>query len=360
VTSVLLLSRYDRLGASSRLRFFDFVPALRAAGFTVTAVPFLDDEYLRGLYAGKSPEPRAIAAAYLRRAATLWRAGRHDLVWLEKEALPWLPAGLERWLLGHAPYVMDIDDAWFHRYGLHRNPVVRRALGSKLERLAGNARLVLAGSPYLVDWARAAGAPAVSLLPTVVDLDRYPPPRPLAVAEPLTIGWMGTPSNRRHLDLVAGALSRLGALCGRSLRLQVVGVADVQIPGIEVVCTPWREESEVEDLAGFAIGVMPLPDAPWERGKCGYKLIQYMAAGRPVVASPVGVNVELVRNGVNGFLAADEQAWVEALLRLVGDADLRSRLGAAGRRLVEESYSLQAVAPRLAGALSGAGRRDSS
>ncbi len=351
MTAILMLSRYDRLGASSRLRFFDFLPALRAAGFSVTVAPLLDGDYLRAVYAGRRPDPAAIAAAYLHRVAVLLRAGRHDLVWLEKEALPWLPAGIEAQLLGRVPYVMDIDDAWFHRYALHRSGVVRRLLGSKLEHLARNAALVAAGSPYLADWARAAGARSVLALPTVLDLERYPSCAPSAWPDradgSLTVGWMGTPATRRYLDLIAGAFARLGARLGGTLRLRVVGAADVRIPGVEVVCVPWHEESEVAELAGFDVGVMPLPDAPWERGKCGYKLIQYMACARPVVASPVGVNVDLVTDGENGFLAADEDAWVEALVRLAADPALRIRLGMAGRRRVEAGYSLQSITPRL-------------
>lgn len=348
--SILLLSRYDRLGASSRLRLFAYAPALRAAGFTVTEAPLLGDGYLRRLYAGRKPKALSLAAAYARRAADLLTARRHDLVWLEKEALPWLPVGLERLLAGSTPIVMDIDDAWFHRYGLHRRAAVRRLLGDKLETLARHARLVVAGSPHLADWACAAGAPAVLMLPTVVDLDRYPPPTlpPAASAgRPFTVGWMGTPATRPYLDLVADALRRLDG----AVRFEVVGAEGVDIPGVDVACRPWREAEEAAALTGFDAGIMPLPDGSWERGKCGYKLIQYMAAGRPVVASPVGVNTDIVRDGVNGFLATDEDGWVAALSRLAADPGLRADMGAAGRRAVEEHYCLQATAPRLVAAL---------
>jgi glycosyltransferase involved in cell wall biosynthesis len=353
VPSILLLSRYDRLGASSRLRLFAYAPALRAAGFTVTEAPLLGDDYLRGLYAGRRPDVLSLAAAYARRAADLLAARRHDLVWVEKEALPWLPAGLERLLAGAVPTVMDIDDAWFHRYGLHRSAAVRRLLGGKLEDIARHARLVVAGSPHLADWARAAGARAVLMLPTVIDLDRYPaaaPPPPVPAARPFTVGWMGTPATRPYLDLAAGALRRLGG----AVRLEVVGAEGVEIPGVDVTCRPWREAEEAAVLAGFDAGIMPLPDGPWERGKCGYKLIQYMAAGRPVVASPVGVNSDIVADGVNGFLAADEDGWVAALSRLAADPGRCAAMGAAGRRTVEERYCLQVTAPRLVAALAGA------
>jgi len=356
VTAVLLLNRYDRLGASSRLRFLDFLPALERAGLTVTAAPLFDDSYLRDLYAGRRQSPARLAAAYARRIGRMLDARRFDLVWLEKEALPWLPAGIERALLGRVPYVMDLDDAWFHRYGLHRAAPVRAVLGRKLESLARHARLVVAGNAHLADWARTSGARSVVEIPTVIDLDRYPPPVPPVGERPFTVGWMGSPSSAAYLNQAAEALAALGG----HARLLLVGAHGAEPPGladrITIQHEPWSEERETALLARFDAGIMPLADGPWERGKCGYKLIQYMAAGLPVVASPVGVNTVLVRDGENGFLAADPAQWTAALTRLAADPALRARLGAAGRRLVEERYSLQAVAPRLAGTLMGAAR----
>ncbi|MCW2240833.1 glycosyltransferase family 4 protein [Azospirillum canadense] len=357
--SVLMLSRYGRLGASSRLRFLAYLPALRDAGFRVTEAPLLDDEYLRRLYGGGPADRRRIAAAYARRVAALRASRRHDLVWLEKEALPWLPFAAEAAAgLGRVPYVMDIDDAWFERYAGHRLAPVRALLGGKFATLARNARIVLAGNPYLADWARGAGCPDVRLLPTVVDPARYPLlPFPGTSDGPATVGWIGSPSTARYLGMVGGALARLGT----AVRLRVIGASEATLPAplpVPAACVPWREESETEELGHVDIGIMPLPDSPWERGKCGYKLIQYMAAGRPVVASPVGVNTSLVRHGVNGFLAEGEDAWADALGRLAADSELRARMGAAGRRLVEERYALPVTAPQLAAALrDGAGPR---
>lgn len=346
--SILMLTRYGRLGASSRLRFLAYLPALRDIGFRVTEAPLLDDDYLRRLYDGERADRRRIAAAYARRAAALRSSRRYDLIWLEKEALPWLPFGAEAAAgLGRVPYVMDIDDAWFERYAGHRWAPVRALLGGKFATLARNARIVLAGNPYLADWARGAGCADVRILPTVVDAARYPVlPFPAAAGSPAIVGWIGSPSTARYLGMVGGALARLGT----AVRLRVVGASDLALP-VPATCVPWREESETEELGRIDVGIMPLPDSPWERGKCGYKLIQYMAAGRPVVASPVGVNTSLVQHGVNGFLAEGEDAWADALGRLAADPELRARMGAAGRRLVEKRYALPVTAPRLAAAL---------
>lgn len=341
MVSVLLLCRYDRLGASSRLRFLDFVKPLAERGIAVTPLPFFDDAYLRALYAGQKPDPLKLARAYTRRLGGLFRARRFDVVWLEKEALPWLPVWVEKAFLRDTPYVMDIDDAWYLRYA------ARRLLKEKFARLARGAAVVAAGNPYLAAWAEGCGAVDTAVVPTVIDIGRYPRTPPAANPLPV-IGWMGTPSSAGYLHSVAAALARMD---GRA-RLRVVGIGPADLPpGLRADCAPWSEDGEVAELAGFDIGIMPLPDTPWERGKCGYKLIQYMALGRPVVASPVGVNTEIVRDGENGLLATGNAEWEGALNRLVSDSGLRAAMGNAGRATVEARYTLQAVLPQLEGIL---------
>lgn len=342
---VTLLCRYSRLGASSRLRFLDYLPALRQRGIRVTVAPFFDDAYLAAYYAGRR-DLAAVLRAYGRRFATLLRPGPADLLWIEKEALPWLPGGLERLLVRGRPCVLDFDDAWYLRYA--GVPLLRHKWAGLLPRAA----LVIAGSSALRDWAEANGAPRTELIPTVIDLARYPlaPPPDNGV---FTIGWIGTRSTLPHLAGAAEALARVCA--GGRARLRLIANAPIELPGVPVEFIPWREDAEAELLAGIDAGIMPLPDEPWERGKCAYKLIQYMAAGRPVVASPVGANAEVVVDGETGFLATTPGDWAAALERLRGDAALRAAMGAAGRRRVEDRYCLQVQADRLAAALRQAG-----
>lgn len=345
MTSVLLLCRYDRCGASSRVRFFQYVQLLEARGFRITIAPFFDDAYLTALYEGRQAGLRRIAAYYARRLRWLRAVDGYDVVWLEKEALPWSPAWLEGWWLRRVPYVMDLDDAWFHRYGLHDFWIVRALLGDKLERVARRARTVVTGNGYLESWARCTGADEVVRIPTAVEADHYsgqsPPTR-----ETFTIGWIGQPLTAVYLEVVAEALRWVGG--DPSARVRVVGADNVRLAGVRVEHRPWSEAHEVAEIEAFDVGIMPLPQTPWEEGKCGYKLIQYMAAARPVVASPVGVNRDLVRHGVNGYLAETTEEWVDALLRLRSDRDLRARMGLAGRRMVEAHYSVSKVVGRLA------------
>lgn len=270
-------------------------------------------------------------------------------MWIEKEALPWLPAAIEIgfFRIAGVPIVLDYDDAIFHAYDRHRNPLVRALLGAKIDRVMQAADLVSVGNPYLGARARAAGARRIAELPTVVDLRHYPTdPRRPSADEPLTIGWIGSPITSPYLERLRPALAALAARI--PVRLLLIGAAPTALAGFPVERVAWSEASETAEIARCDVGVMPLPDLPWERGKCGYKLIQFMAASLPVVASPVGVNRDIIIAGETGFLAERDADWVEALTHLQRDPDLRRRMGAAGRRRVEESYSLAAVAPRFA------------
>jgi glycosyltransferase involved in cell wall biosynthesis len=340
---VLALTRYDRLGASSRVRTLQYLPALAAAGIEVEVQPLLSERYLRRLYAAAGRPWRQVVAGYAARLAALAGAGRHRLLWIEKELFPGLPAWAESALSGAGwPLVADYDDA-VHLHYTQRQGLAGRLLGDKIGAVMRAAAVVVCGNEFLADHARAAGARDVRVLPSVVDLDRYRVAAPPAGGR-FVVGWIGSPSTVAYLDRVLPALRELGA--ERPLQLRVVG-ARYAAAGVDVDCRPWSEDTEVAEIQGFDVGIMPLHDSPWERGKCGFKLIQCMACGKPVVASPVGVNSRIVTPGVNGFLAAGDDEWAEALRRLAADAKDRQALGSAARETVERGYSLQVAAPRL-------------
>jgi glycosyltransferase involved in cell wall biosynthesis len=344
---VLLLSRYGRMGASTRVRSLQYLPHLTAAGIEVTVSPLLGDGYLRDRYAGRRRRPGRIAAAYLRRLAALPGAGRYDVVWLEYELWPWVPALGEEVLAGlGVPYVADYDDAVFHRYEAARCPLTRAVLGGKMDRVMRRAAAVTAGNRYLAARAREAGARRVEVVPSVVDLGRYVPGEGGAPGGPVVLGWIGSPTTAKYMAGIADALREVCR--GGRARVVMVGAGPVDLEGVPLEVRPWAEETEVEEIRRFDVGLMPLADTPWERGKCGYKLIQYMGCARPVVASPVGVNREIVEEGENGFLAASPGDWVRHLRRLCEDAELRARLGRAGRERVRERYSLGVTAPVVA------------
>lgn len=348
---VAAFTKYDREAASTRQRVLQYLPYLAAAGIEVAVHPLLDDAYVRALASGAGPSRAAIAAAYARRFAQLLKV-EADRIWVYAELFPWLPAPFERLAFrSGAPLIYDFDDAFFHPYDDHPRPLVRRLLGGKLKPLIRGAASVCAGNDYLKDYADRAGASAI-VLPTVVDIDRYVPAATRPGRAP-TIGWIGSPSTWKF---VRPLLPLLASLCrDHGLRFAAVGAgagaAGDRFAGLDLI--DWSEDGEIAAVQAMDIGIMPLPDEPWARGKSGYKLVQYMACGLPVVASPVGVNTTIVRDGETGLLATDTGQWGQALTRLIDDHQLRSTMGRAGRARAVQSYSLQAHAPRLIAAIRG-------
>ena len=346
---VLMLSRYGRLGASSRLRTFQYVPWLESAGIQITLAPLHSDAYVANLQRGIR-NPMQVMGDYAARIRILMNRGKFDLLWIEKEILPWLPYGVEKMLLPQSvPYVLDYDDAVFHSYDEHGNPLVKELLAPKHPKMMQRAALVVAGNAYLADFARQAGAPHVALIPTVIDLARYPSPatkRP--DGELPCVGWIGQRATAHFLAPYAPLFNRLST--DGLARFAAIGIDTAKL-GLPMASVPWAEETEVASIAGLDVGIMPLLDGYFERGKCGYKLIQYMACGLPVVASPVGVNRQIVEHGVNGFLAETPVQWEQALRTLLADSNLRQRMGHAGRQKVVREYCLQATAPVISGLL---------
>lgn len=354
---VLFLTRYGRLGASSRQRCFLYLEALNAAGIGGDVCPFLGDDYVCRLNSGLPIGIARILRAYARRLMVLLRARRYDLLWVEKEALPWLPAWPELALFRMAATrtIVDYDDALFHAYDQHRSAVVRGLLGFKIDRIMSAADLVVVGNSYLGRRAKAAGARAVAEIPTVVDVKCYLERRfasPRAAAR-FNIGWIGSSLTSSYLEMLRPALSELASRL--PLRIILIGAAEGVLAGLPVERVPWSLKTEATELARFDVGLMPIPDRPWERGKCGYKLIQYMASALPVVASPVGANREIVVSGETGFLAETDDEWLASLSRLYHDPKLRHTMGAAGRQRAIAKYSLMAVAPGLIDLFQGVG-----
>lgn len=341
---VLLFSRYQNLGASSRLRSLQFISLLSKYGVYVTVSSLFSDDYVEALYAHRKRKA-IIILAYLRRIWTARTIGRYDVIWIEKELFPYLPAWLERLLsFLNIPYLVDYDDAIFHRYDHHNNALVRLMLGKKIKTVMACSAVVSVGNNYLKAYALAAGAKQIAKIPTVVDLNKYFLRKLDAdlterASIPVTIGWIGSPQTSRYLNIVSEAIRNTCRESGA--RFVAVGASYNDVVGIGGKTLAWTEEGEVEAISSFDIGIMPLPDEPFERGKCAYKIIQYMACGIPVVASPVGVNAELVLPGENGFLASNHGDWEGALKELIESPQMRMEMGLNGRLMVEKEYNLE-------------------
>lgn len=363
VIKVLALTKYGRLGASSRMRTLQYMPWFQQAGLQVTVQPLLSDELLQARYE-RGGYGLSLLQAYAHRLSALMTRQKFDVVWIEKEALPWWPLWMELSLLGGVPYVLDYDDAIFHNYDQHIYTWVRRMFGRRLDGLMTQAALVVGGNNYLANRARDAAAPRVKVVPTVIDLVRYPYPFHASATAPKAflktddlprIVWIGSPLTVHYLQLLREPLLALARR--QPFILRVIGGGAVDLPGVPVEVVQWAENTEVKNISDCDVGVMPLLDSSWERGKCGYKLIQYMACGLPVVASNVGVNAEIVQHGENGFLVNTPDEWVTALSNLLGDKSLSTQMGLAGRQQVEHSYCIQKTGPRMAALLRSVAER---
>lgn len=342
---VLALTKYDGSVASSRQRFVQFFAALRARGAELIHLPLWSRAHVDRTFAGASVDVIDEAVSYAARVAALAEV-KADVWWIEGELLPFVPATLEPRAPRGVRVVVDYDDAVFHKYDLHRRPFVRGLLSRKIDDVMRASDVVVAGNDFIAARAVAAGGADVRVVPTVVDADVYVA-RTLSRGPVFNIGWIGTPHTARYLRAIEQPLR---ALVGEGARLHLVGV-DRPPFDIEARCTPWRQDHEVDDIASFDVGIMPLADTPWERGKCGYKLIQCMAAGVPVVASDVGVNGNVV--GAAGFVVHDDVEWAAALRRLRDDEGLWRKCSLAGRARVAEQFSRAAVVARVVDAVLG-------
>ena len=336
---ILLLAKGSRINPATRYRFLQYEPFWKSHGFEMDCKPLFDDDFyrLKRNLSGPSSYLKLInkTTHYLsRRTKDVETASDYDLVLLENQVFPYEQGGLDKRLLELNPKtILEFDDAIYLTF-LHDR---------KLRSLLKQVRRVIVGNRYLAEFARHFSE-KVSIVPTVIDTDKYPA-HPKPREKRTVIGWIGLPVNLPNLDIVGQALSKLAEEF--PIELRVVSSIPHVLPHVPCSFVPWSLEGESRSLHDFDIGIMPLPDNEWSRGKCGAKLLQYMAAGRPTVGTPVGVNADIIRDGETGFWATTPNDWYRALRKLVADPEQAAAMGRAGREKVERDYSLKVWGPRL-------------
>jgi glycosyltransferase involved in cell wall biosynthesis len=328
-----------------RYRLEQWAPLLASSGVSVTYSAFLSPSDFDLLYEpGRiARKGLAVLTGYAGRLRLLRTLGRFDVAYVYREAALLGSAWLEALIARRCPIVFDFDDAIY----LSATSDANRAFGflkrpGKVAALCKLASAVTVGNDTLAAFARCHAA-RVEVIPSTIDTDIYrvvhrdTNPRPV-------IGWTGSPTTAGYLLALGPVLRRLRER--HDFELRVIG-ATVTIDGLDVRCLPWRAETEADDLRPIDVGLMPLTDDDWARGKCALKALQYMGLGIPPVVSPIGASAVIVRDGVNGFHAASGDAWVNGLSTLLGDPVLRARLGAAARETVQDHYAARVHAPRL-------------
>jgi glycosyltransferase involved in cell wall biosynthesis len=353
---VLALSPIPEEGAGCRFRIAQFIPYLKSVGIEVTlsslfTPDFFDLVYKPGNYLRKAV---TFAGLSIKRLDLLRDVSRFDLVFIYREIFPIGPALIERLLTsgGRPPVIFDFDDAIFLPSVSDANRLIAALKQPhKVQTIIRHSDQVIVGNPFLAAYAQRFNS-AVATIPTCVDTSRFVPSSDAlsnngsgASREPI-VGWIGSPTTAGYIRNLADVLRRVHDRHPFLLRVSGAG-QPLALPGVHVENPDWALDREVQLFNTCDIGVYPLTDNEWSKGKCGFKAIEFMACGVPVVASAVGVNRDIIQDGVNGFLASTEDEWVEKLARLLSDVELRRRFALAGRRTIEERYSLDVNAPRL-------------
>lgn len=354
---VLFLVPYPSEGASNRIRVEQFIPYLNSKGIATRIRPFVNKRFYSILYLPhRYPEKIFwFILCTFNRFFDIVRALRYDVIFIHREAYPLGKAIIESILhLIDKPIIYDFDDAIFLPNTSEHNLYIEKLKNPhKTERIVGMSRQVIAGNNYLGSYALRYNK-NVLIIPSSVDTEKYGPLISNKKREKVVIGWIGSDTTRRFLRDIERAL---GELYNRypSVLVKIVGLSPFNSSLKNIINKKWALKDEVADLQSFDIGIMPMPDNEWTRGKCGFKALLCMSCGVPVVAASAGVNTDIIKDGENGFLAADNSDWVEKLSLLVEDSDLRRRIGAKGRETVEKFYSLRVNAPKFASVITGVG-----
>ena len=332
---------------SQRFRFEQYLDALKREGNTLRLEPFLPPHRWRLFYQRGYTRARLgmIVGGFARRIGLMLSAGRYDYVLIHREAAPVGPPVIE-WFLAKVlrkKVIYDFDDAIWMTDKVSES-MIERILSwrSKVSSICRWSHKVSCGNEYLRRYALRFNANAV-LNPTTVDTEglHNPSRQQPAVKDStqIVIGWTGSHSTLKYLYLLRNVLARVQQKFPETTLLVIADrPPEMQLPNL--IFRAWSPETEISDLMTSDIGIMPLPDDEWSKGKCGFKALQYMALGLPAVASAVGVNSTIIRHMENGCLCNTEDEWVDVLGKLIANADLRKRLGRAGRQMVIDRYSV--------------------
>lgn len=343
---------------SSRYRVYQYLPYLRQAGFEATVLPAIPEPWFSLGYYAHSKLIRSLyyGLEVLGNLVRLRKSRSYDVVFVQKGILSTHLRGFERFLEEvESRLVFDLDDLVYGRSVVEfGQPLFKKWQDlSQTEKISARSRAVVAGNSYLKTLALRHNR-NVHWVPTPVDTERFRPAaqKPESAREEIVIGWIGIGGGVAYVRLLERVFQELSRK--HRIRLKLITRPDknpLRMDGVSVRLVPWSREHEVEEMGEFDIGIMPLPDDEWVRGKCGFKLLQYMAMGIPGVSSRLGVNPEIVEEGVDGFLAGEPEEWVEKLSRLIEDSNLRREMGKRAREKAVEKYSLNKWSPVLAGIL---------
>ncbi len=335
--------RPDR-SPSQRYRFEQYFSILQANGYSYKLAYLINQEDDIRFYGAYSPILKLLLLLkfFLIRLAHVWQSRRYDFIFIQREAYfiggPFFERLFKIW---GKPLIFDFDDAiWLPNVSQENAKWGFLKYPQKTSKIIALSDRIVCGNAYLEGYARQYNSSTV-LIPSTVDLDYYQIDRTLREPEVVCIGWSGSGTTVPYFDDIAPALVRLKEEFGSKIKFIVYGDPNYTNEALEIKGIRWSPDTEVAVINRFDIGIMPIPDTEWAKGKCSMKGLQYMALGIATVMSGVGTNKVVIQNGENGFLCNSLEDWYRTLKALIENASLREQLGASGRKTVEDSYSTQ-------------------
>ncbi len=347
---ILFIEPYPIEGPSSRYRIEQYIPYFKHNGIECVVRPFVSSKFYRIIYKKGFYFQKMLffLQSTLSRFFDIFSALKSDIIFIHLEAFPFGPPLFE-WVLSKAgkKIIYDLDDAIYMGITSSANSFLRYLkCPSKIKKIIKMADHVITCNGYLADYAKKYNK-NITVIHTSVDTEKFKPINK-EKKEGLIIGWIGSHSTAKYLSELKGIFVRL--VSGRyHFVLKIIGAGDeydFDVPGIEIIKLGWNLKDEIDQFQSLDIGVYPLPDNEWTRGKTGFKTIQYMSVGVPCVVSAVGANKSIVEDGINGFIAASKEEWIKKISMLIEDVDLRKRIGSNGRQTAEENFSIKVNAPK--------------
>jgi glycosyltransferase involved in cell wall biosynthesis len=345
MTKILFLTPYPIYSApSQRFRFEQYFNFLQNNDITIVTSSFLDEAtwkvfYQKGFLLKKV---LGILKGVINRHLLLLKIHQFDKVFIHREAAMIGPAYFE-WVYAKIfkkKLIFDFDDAiWLKDVSDANENLSWLKFPNKTKFIIKYAHTVIAGNTHLSNFALQFNK-NVSIIPTTIDTS-YHLPLQKKQTDKIKIGWTGSSTTNKHFELLKKVLA---TITSKFSQVEIIMISNVAVYNNEfdIKFIKWNQQTEIEDLSQINIGIMPLPNDEWAKGKCGFKGLQYMALEIPTIMSPVGVNTEIIQDGVNGFLASTEEEWLSKLGLLIQSEKLRKKLGKAGRQTVIDNYSIEA------------------
>jgi len=329
------------IAPSQRFRFEQYLPYLKESGYTFQSFSFLSSKdyqrlYQSGLFVQKSA---SIVKGFLRRTILMFQLSQYHVIFIHREASPIGPPIFE-WIITKIlkkKIIYDFDDAIWMKNTSQSNKLISNIKHhSKVESICKWSEMVLCGNLYLMDYAKRYNT-KVAYMPTTIDTENLHNSTKIHDDQKVTLGWTGTHSTIKYLYAIEDLLTELQKQ--HQFDFIVISNKDPQFKNLNYTYISWNKATEVKDLLKFDIGIMPLIDDEWAKGKCGFKALQYMALEIPCVISPVGVNTGIIQDGINGFIAKSENEWSEKITLLINSKEKRTQIGKEGRETVIKKYS---------------------